>query len=102
MKKNNNIKLDNIGNQLPFSVPENYFEDFAAKFEAEHIVVSVPVKRLLKPWMYMAAMFLGVFFILFSLIFFTPHGLFLYPPTFYLTPVLVCIQYIIYLVRRSI
>jgi len=59
---NKNRILNEIGNRKPFAVPENYFEDFANQFEAQIAVKPVSPVKLLRPWMYMAAMFLGVFF----------------------------------------
>ncbi len=60
MKDNKNISLNEIGNRIPFTVPENYFEQFALNIESQTSETTVPVKRLLKPWMYMAAAFIGV------------------------------------------
>ena len=60
MDKNRN--LNEIGNRIPFSVPENYFQDFANQFDAQISVKPVAPLKLLRPWMYMAAMFLVVFF----------------------------------------
>ncbi len=60
MRKNMNIH--EIGNRKPFTVPENYFEDFANQFEAQIALKPVSPFKLLRPWIYMAAMFLGVFF----------------------------------------
>lgn len=60
MKKNR--ILNEIGNRKPFTVPENYFEDFANQFEAQIAVKPVSPVKLVRPWMYMAAIFLGVFF----------------------------------------
>lgn len=60
MKKNKHITLEDIGNELPFSVPENYFDQFASQLEEQIDFKPVSIQRLLKPWMYMAAMFLGV------------------------------------------
>ncbi len=58
-----NMNLNNIGNRKPFSVPNNYFEDFASQFEAQIAIKPVSPLKLLRPWMYMAAMFLGVLFL---------------------------------------
>lgn len=65
-KKINN--LSEIHNTNPFKVPENYFEQFAEKMMAQ-----LPEKEFapprkvtmwekVKPWVYMAAMFAGLFF----------------------------------------
>jgi len=56
-------KLEDIGNRKPFSVPDNYFEQFAAEFEGQISLKPVSPFRILRPWMYMAVMFLGVFFL---------------------------------------
>lgn len=60
MKNKENILLEKIGKQLPFSVPKNYFNEFALQIE-EQIGYKYAVKqRIFKSWMYMAAMFIGV------------------------------------------
>ncbi len=56
-------KLEDIGNRKPFSVPDNYFEQFATQFEEQISLKPVSPIKLIRPWMYMAAMFLGVFFL---------------------------------------
>jgi hypothetical protein len=61
MKDRKHISLDDIGNKLPFTVPENYFEQFAAQIDGQISVKPVPVINLLRPWIYMAAMFIGLF-----------------------------------------
>jgi hypothetical protein len=63
MKDNKNISLDEIGNKLPFSVPENFFEDFSNQIDAQTQIKPVPIIRLLRPWIYMVAMFIAVFFV---------------------------------------
>jgi hypothetical protein len=63
MEKKNNINYGNDDLKKSFKVPENYFEDFAASFEQKIVEQPVSVKHIMRPWMYMAAMFLGVFFI---------------------------------------
>ncbi len=62
-------RLDDIGNRNPFAVPEGYF----AKFNAE-IMMKLPEKEVAapkkvsmwtkaKPYMYLAAMVIGIVFI---------------------------------------
>lgn len=62
-------RLDDIGNKNPFTVPEDYF----AKFNAE-IMMKLPEKDVaapkkvsmwtkVKPYMYLAAMVIGIVFI---------------------------------------
>ncbi len=60
MKKNNNILLKKIGKELPFSVPDNYFDQFASRFEEQISNKHAQTRRFIKPWMYMAAMFVGI------------------------------------------
>ena len=61
-------KLNEIDKRNPFTVPENYFTRFN-----EEIMNRLPEKEIVKPktvsmwdkakpWVYMAAMFLGIFF----------------------------------------
>ncbi len=60
MKATNNSVFNKISNELPFSVPKNYFNDFASNMDKQ-IGYKAPSKYHLKPWMYMAAVFAGVF-----------------------------------------
>ncbi|MFZ4581113.1 MAG: hypothetical protein ACOYM7_00560 [Paludibacter sp.] len=57
-----NMNLNEIGNRKPFNVPDNYFEQFANQFEAQMLLKPISPIKLLRPWIYMAAMFMGVFF----------------------------------------
>ena len=66
MGKEDNI-LRKVGTQNPFRVPENYFEDFTQELmnklpEKEPILcLSEPTLwQRVKPWVYMAAMFVGI------------------------------------------
>lgn len=59
MKNNKKITLEEIGNTMPFSVPENYFDSFAEQFGKEIAPKSVSSQRFIKPWMYAAAIFIG-------------------------------------------
>lgn len=54
--------LEEIGNRVPFTVPENYFEDFAKKMEVMTKVdnKTFTIKALSRPWIYLAAMFVGL------------------------------------------
>jgi len=61
MKDKKHISLEEIGKEVPFSVPENYFEDFAAKMEGQISIKPISIRKAFAPWMYMAAMFVGVF-----------------------------------------
>jgi len=63
MKQKNNISLEEVGNRIPFSVPDNYFEDFALQIENQTATAGVSVFKIMKPWLYMAAMFAGIFVI---------------------------------------
>ena len=63
MKKNKNILFEEIGNEIPFSVPENYFDEFALKIEKQIKEKQAPVRHFIRPWMYIAATFIGIFVI---------------------------------------
>ena len=59
--------LQKIGKKNPFTVPENYFENFTQelmdKLPAKEAVVQTEAPTLwqrVKPWLYMAAMFCGI------------------------------------------
>jgi hypothetical protein len=60
MKDNKHITLEEIGKELPFSVPENYFEQFANQMEMQIAVKRMPFRKVLINWMSMAAMFAGI------------------------------------------
>ena len=62
MKNNNKISIEEIGKDLPFSVPEDYFNQFALQIEHQ-IGYRKPRQHFLKTWMYIAAMFVGIFII---------------------------------------
>ena len=59
--------LQKIGKKNPFTVPENYFENFTQelmdKLPAKEAVLQTEAPTLwqrVKPWLYMAAMFFGI------------------------------------------
>ncbi len=60
--------LEDIGNKIPFKVPENYFslvnETIMANLPKKEapVIETVSLWDKSKPWVYMAAMFLGLFF----------------------------------------
>jgi len=60
MKNNKNILIDEISKELPFGVPENYFNQFALQIEEQIGYKRSIIRNVLKPWMYMAAMFVGI------------------------------------------
>jgi len=63
MKNNKNIVLEKISKELPFSVPENYFNQFALQMD-EQIGFRKPLMRKnIRTWMSMAAMFVGILII---------------------------------------
>lgn len=74
MEKNRkNMTLEEAGNRIPFTVPENYFEEFALKMEGQTgQAVTVPFRKMVKPWVYLAAMFVGV--IMMGKVFYTVHS----------------------------
>jgi len=60
MKNNKNILIEEISKELPFSVPENYFDQFALQIEEQIGYKRFIIRKSLKTWMYMAAMFVGI------------------------------------------
>lgn len=60
MNKNKHISLNEIGKELPFGVPNDYFEQFAVQMDDQIGFKPVIAHKLLRPWMYIAAMFVGV------------------------------------------
>lgn len=58
MKRNKT--LEQIGTELPFKVPENYFDQFASQFEVTIAAKKPRQITLRKKWMSIAAMFIGV------------------------------------------
>lgn len=64
METNNKNILKEIGNRNPFTVPEGYFEGFTLQMEARTSgSKTVYLRKIMRPWMYMAAMFLGMLLI---------------------------------------
>ena len=53
--------LSEIGTELPFRVPDQYFEQFALQMEVEIGSNAVSKSSVLKSWLYMAALFVGIF-----------------------------------------
>jgi hypothetical protein len=62
MKNKQNILSEKFNTELPFTVPENYFEQFALQID-QQIGYKRPNHRIIKSWMYFAAMFVGLFII---------------------------------------
>ncbi|MBP1663316.1 MAG: hypothetical protein H6Q19_456 [Bacteroidetes bacterium] len=62
MMKKKNISLDEMDKRLPFTVPENYFEDFATRLELQVGEVAAEKKHHhLRLWAYaVAAAFTGL------------------------------------------
>jgi len=60
MEKRDNILMRKIGNELPFRVPENYFDQFALQIEDQIGYKHIVKRKALKSWMFMAAMFVCV------------------------------------------
>ena len=60
--------LEDIGNKIPFTVPENYFSEVNKTIMANlpekepPVIEPITLWDKTKPWVYMAAMFLGLFF----------------------------------------
>jgi len=61
MKTNKNILFEEIGKELPFSVPDNYFEQFANQIDKQIGYSSTRTHKIFRTWMYaVAAVFVGV------------------------------------------
>jgi hypothetical protein len=61
MKTNKNMSFEEIGKELPFSVPDNYFEQFANQIDKQIGYNSTRSHKIFRPWMYAtAAVFVGV------------------------------------------
>ena len=61
-----NFNIENEKHELPFSVPEGYFEDLESKILAETVGTApekISLWKKVQPWMYAAAMIVGVMFI---------------------------------------
>lgn len=60
MENKKNIRFEDASRKLPFTVPENYFEDFAAGIDQS--IARKPVKKLVpvRRWLYIAAMLTGL------------------------------------------
>ncbi len=62
------IRLEDINKTDPFKVPENYFEQFNEEIMKHLPAIKmpefkpVPLREKVKPWIYLAAMFVGLFF----------------------------------------
>ena len=63
MENKKHLSFDQGGTKVPFTVPEDYFEKFALNMDAHIAVKQVPVFHFMRPWMYAAAIMLGVIFI---------------------------------------
>lgn len=67
MEKNKFIGLEELGNERPFALPENYFDDFAAQMDmtVAEMSMSEKPKQRIRPWMYgVAASIIGVIFMI--------------------------------------
>lgn len=60
MKDKKETTIEEAGKELPFNVPENYFNNFTLQMESHLSSKPTLPRKTIKPWMYMAAMFIGV------------------------------------------
>jgi len=60
MENKKNILFENTSRKLPFTVPENYFEEFAAGID--QAIARKPAKKVIsiRSWLYIAAMLTGL------------------------------------------
>lgn len=65
MEEKKYITILKTGNKSPFTLPENYFDDFAGKMDELIAATPQDVKRFrLRPWMYgVAASLIGIVFL---------------------------------------
>lgn len=65
MEENKYIEILKAGNKRPFTLPENYFDDFAGKMD--ELIAETPQEikqRRIRPWMYgVAASLIGIIFL---------------------------------------
>lgn len=60
MKGKKYISLEEIEKKVPFSVPENYFENFATKMDEQLGLKKEKARYAIRSWMYIAAIFVGI------------------------------------------
>lgn len=60
MNNNNFTENSEMDKRLPFSVPENYFEDFAKQIERKTGEPQAFRMKKRKSWLYAAAVFVGL------------------------------------------
>jgi len=60
MKNKKNILIEEMSKDLPFGVPENYFNQFALRIEEQIGYKKTVFRSGIRAWMYMAAMFVGI------------------------------------------
>ena len=60
MNESQKISLKETGRELPFAVPENYFEDSAGQIIMLTSGRHLAVRSIIRPWLYMAGMFAGI------------------------------------------
>lgn len=62
MKESKHISYNEVDRKLPFTVPDNYFEQFAHAMDQQIAVRRVSVYQIIKPWLYAAAVAVLVLF----------------------------------------
>lgn len=67
MEINDNSRNE-VGNKVPFTTPDNYFEEFSAKIEQlldkqeeSNQVINLSLWQRVQPYVYLAAMFIGLY-----------------------------------------
>lgn len=61
MENKKDIPIEKMNRELPFTVPDNYFDEFALGIEEQIGSKHPPIRKMMKTWVYMAAMFIGIF-----------------------------------------
>ena len=67
MEINDNSRNE-VGNKVPFTTPDNYFEEFSAKIEQlldkqeeSNQAINLSLWQRVQPYVYLAAMFIGLY-----------------------------------------
>lgn len=60
MDNKKKISLKETRKDLPFTVPDGFFDQFAIQMDAQIQEEKVPVRSMAKSWLYMVAMFAGI------------------------------------------
>jgi hypothetical protein len=60
MKTKKHITLNEVGKELPFKTPDNYFVQFAQQIDEQIGYTQKSKHKFIRPWMYIAAISIGI------------------------------------------